>query len=207
MSLLMPAAMADAPLRVTEFLSVEKHRLAAHPKPSLAAGATLADVLTAASAHPNVYTGEEWFTELLADKTLTQKQHARALYARAQHRWKKSSNRIGAWQDFTEFTKRHAQDPYANNARIEAGYVKTEIDRIETRMQELQTLSVWFEHAWQLGMRDEAAGRYKRSGFAPEPQEIQQLQAAGYICVAEAGSAPIGDTRVTSEHPNLYWCG
>ena len=207
MSFIMPAAMADTPLKVAELVNGDQSRLAVQPKPNLSAGEDFAEILTAATDHPNVYTGEAWLSELLEDPSLTPKQHARALYARAQHRWKKSSNRLGAWQDFTEFAERHPTDPYANNARIEAGYVKIEIDRIKKRMQSLQTLSVWFEDAWQLGMRAEAAVRYQRSGFRPEPQEIQQLHAAGYICLVPAQSDARQDTRVTVADANLTWCG
>lgn len=202
MSFIMPAAMADAPL-----MSVQQSRLSAPAKPDVSKGDAFADVLAAAQNHPNVYTGETWLTELLQEPTLTEKQHARALYARAQHRWKKSSNRIGAWQDFTEFTKRHPSDPYARNAGIEAGYVKIEIDRIEKRMQDLQTLSVWFEDAWLLGKHAEAAGRYQRSGLEPEPQEIEQLHAAGYICLLSTETKVREETRVTLASAEMTWCG
>ena len=201
-----PAAMAGAPLQLNQFITAGKHRLDTQSKSPVLSGAAVAEAIEAATNQPNVYTGEQQLSALLENPSLTKKQHARVLYARAQHRWKKSSNRIGAWQDFTDFTKLHPDDPYATNAGIEAGYVKIEIDRIERRMQELQTLSIWFEDAWQLGKRTEAAGRYQRSGFAPEPQELEQLQAAGYICLVPLESASADDTRVTSTQPDLHWC-
>ena len=205
MSFIMPAAQAEAPLWAADYLSVDsaKTRLATNPVPGAMKDAPFADRLEAAQKHPNVYAGEVWLTQLLGEPALSAEQQARVLYARAQHRWKKSSNKLGAFEDFTEFTKRFPDDRYARNAGIEAGYVRTEIDRVEIRMDELQTLSAWFEDAWVLGMRDEAATRYKRSGFLPEPSELARLQEAGYVC----GSSAAGAKQVSSDAPNLYWCG
>ena len=206
MTCIMPTALAEAPLNVAEFMMVERDRAAIHPKPALSKGASYEDVLTAASNHPNAYAGEDWITELLEDEALQPQHRPRVLYARAQHRWKKSSNRIGAWQDFTRFTELYPDDLYAKNAGIEAGYVKSEIDRIKARMEELQTLSIWFEDAWLLGMRDEAAGRYKRSGFTPEPREVEQLRAAGYVCNSAPENPPATLVPVAMDNSNLYWC-
>ena len=205
MSIFMPAAQAEAPLWVADYLSVDraKNRLATRPFPGATKGASFADRLEAAQKHPNVYVGEVWLTQLLGDPSLSTEQQARALYARAQHRWKKSSNRLGAFEDFTDFTKLFPEDRYARNAGIEAGYVRMEIDRVEIRMEELQTLSAWFDDAWILGMRDEAATRYKRSGFQPEPSEMDRLLEAGYVCDSRAS----GDKQLSSAAPDLYWCG
>lgn len=206
-----PAAAADATLTGTKFITPAHTQSSEmdknHPRVRLASGVPFADVLKSAQSHPNAYIGEVWISELLSDDALTSQQQARTLYARAQHRWKKSSNRVGAWQDFSQFTKLYPDDLYATNAGIEARYVETEITRIETRMEELQTLSAWFADAWALGLRDEAAARYKRSGFLPEPVEIDQLKAAGYICDAPSSGVPKGYTAVTQEAQTLYWCG
>lgn len=205
MSLFMPAAQAEASFGVADYLTVDtnKSRLAPSSVQDPSDPESFADLIASAQNHQNVYIGEIWLSQLLEDPSLTTEQQARTLYARAQHRWKKSSNKIGAWRDFTEFTERFPDDRYARNAGIEAGYVRTEIERVEIRMEELQTLSAWFEDAWVLGMRDEAATRYKRSGFLPSPSELERLQEAGYVCSSRAA----GYKLVTSEIPNLYWCG
>lgn len=211
LTFLLPVAVAEAPL--DSAMLVGANRIAAYedsalyPKPELSAEASFTDLLQAAKDHPNAYIGEQWLTELLEDDALTEQQHAQTLYARAQHRWKKSSNKIGAFEDFTSFTELYPEDRYANNAGIEAGYVNDQIVHIEARMENLQTLSQWFEDAWQLGQRDYAAARFKRSGLAPEPEEIARFRQAGYICDFEEGEVPEGYGRVTSETPNLYWCG
>lgn len=171
-----------------------------------AEGVSYQKVLKEADSHANVYAGEAMLTQLLNDPSLTPKQHARVLYARAQHRWKKSSDKVGAFEDFTRFTELYPEDRYANNAGIEAGYVSDEIVIIEARMEELQTLSAWFEDAWVLGMRGDAAVRYKRSGLEPEPGEITRFQQTGYICEMGEGESGKGYRPVTPQMPNLYWC-
>ncbi len=206
MMMIMPAALAEAPRQASEILIVERERPETYPKPKLSSGAAVEDVLKIAENHPNAYVGEAWISELLEEPSLTPKQHARILYARAQHRWKKSSNRIGAWQDFTRFTELYPDDIYANNAGIEAEYVQIEIGRIEARMAELQPLSLWFEDSWLLGKRDEAAGQYQRSGLVPEPHEVELLLAAGYVCSEGRSQGSSDYQRVIPSDPNLYWC-
>ena len=209
-SLLGSVATAESSLDAAVFVETQRGagagKFATYPKPDLSGETTYKDVLKAAENHPNVYIGETWITELLNDKSLTPKQHARVLYARAQHRWKKSSNKVGAWQDFTKFTELYPEDIYARNAGIEAGYVNTEIGYINARMEHLQTLSDWFDDSWQLGKRAEAAARYKRSGFVPEPEELKVLQAAGYVCESGVRGAPSGYNPVSSDASNLHWC-
>lgn len=207
---LLPAAVAETNFQTVAYVSADftgtNSRLAPLEKPKLSDSTNYQVVLKAAQNHPNVYVGEAWMTELLSDEALTPDEHARVLYARAQHRWKKSSNKIGAREDFTTFTELYPDDLYARNAGIEAGYVSTEIGYVEARMEELQTFSDWFDDAWALGLRAEAAGRYKRSGFLPEPYELELLQAAGYICDSSQNAPPNGFNPVSEEAPNLHWC-
>lgn len=208
------AAVAEAPLESAEFVSSERSRtsisLASFPgefsKLKLSESVSYADVLSSAENHPNVFVGEALITELLNDTSLTPDEHARVLYARAQHRWKKSSNKVGAWEDFTQFAKLYPEDPYATNAGIEAGYVSDQISYIETQMDQLQTLSEWFEDAWELGERDYIVERFKRSGLTPEPAEIALLQSAGLICENDINSRQNSATPVSVEAPDLYWC-
>ena len=168
--------------------------------------AQFAAALRGAKAETDPYSGERKLTRLVNNEGLAPDQRARALYARATQRWKKTYDKVGAKSDFDEYVRLYPSATFANNARIEAGYVQTELRAAESRLQTLQTLRDWFDDTWALGKRDEAAARYKRSGLTPEPHQLYALRASGYICSGSGAKKVHNYGPLTSELQTLYWC-
>lgn len=165
-----------------------------------------ASALRGAKADVDPFSGERKLSQLVNNSALAPDQRARALYARAGQRWKKTFNKVGAKADFDEYARLYPSATFANNARIESGYVNTEIRASQSRLQGLQTLRDWFDDTWALGKRDEAASRYKRSGLTPEPHQTYQLRATGYFCQGTGNSKVHNYGPLTPEVQNLYWC-
>jgi len=168
--------------------------------------AQFASALSAAKRDADPYAGEKKLTYLVQNNQLAADQRARALYARATQRWKKSSNKAGALADFDEFGRRYPSNTLANNARIERGYVQNEVTAIQRRMQGLQTLDQWFDDAWSLGERDKAAARYKKSGLSPEKHQAYAMERTGYICRGSGAKSVHNYGPRHSHVNNLYWC-
>jgi len=168
--------------------------------------AKFASALRGAKADVQPFSGEQKLTLLINNPGLAPDQRARALYARAGQRWKKTFDKAGAKSDFDEYARLYPSATFANNARIESGYVQTEISAAQSRLQGLQTLRAWFDDTWSLGKRDEAAARYKRSGLTPEPLQVYWLQATGYLCNGSGAKKLHNYGPVTPEIQNLYWC-
>lgn len=162
--------------------------------------------LQSAKSDTNPYYGEQKLTALVNNQAASPDQRARALYARAGQRWKKTGNKVGAKSDFDEYVRLYPTATFTNNARIESGYVQTEIRAAQSRLQTLQTLRDWFDDTWALGKKDEAVFRYKRSGLTPEPHQIYLLRSTGYLCENSGNSKLHNYGPLTSEIQNLYWC-
>ena len=162
--------------------------------------------LRSANADTNPFSGEQKLTALVNNNALSADQRGRALYARAQLRWKKTFDKAGAKSDFDEYARLYPSATFANNSRIESGYVQTELSAAQSRLQGLQTLRDWFDDTWTLGKRDEAAARYRRSGLTPEPHQVYQLQSTGYLCQGSGAKKLHNYGPVTTEIQNLFWC-
>jgi len=162
--------------------------------------------LSAAKRNTDPFASEQSLTYLVDNPQLAADQRARALYARATQRWKKSGNKTGALADFDEFIRLYPSNAFARNARTERGYVQNEIAAIQRRMQGLQTLDQWFDDAWSIGERDKAAARYKLSGLSPEKHQAYAMERTGYICRG-SGAKPVYTVGPRHSHVNnLYWC-
>lgn len=168
--------------------------------------AQFASALRSAEADANPYSGEQKLTQLVNNTSLTSDQRARALYARGSQRRTKSFDKIGAKADFDEFARLYPSSPYANNARIESGYVQTEMQDAQSRLRTLQTLPEWFDDTWSLGKRDEAAARYRRSGLTPDPHQVSALRATGFLCEGSGAKKVHNYGPLTADIQNLYWC-
>lgn len=162
--------------------------------------------LKAAKADTNPFSGEQKLTELIEYPAITPDQHARALYARATQRWKKTHDKPGAQSDFREYIEKYPSGTFTTNAGYEVLYVEAEMAAAESRLLTLQTLRAWFDDTWALGKRDEAANRYRRSGLTPEPHQLYQLRATGYVCQGAGNSKLHNYGPLTSEIQDLYWC-
>lgn len=162
--------------------------------------------LSAAKRNADPYAGEKSLTYLVGNTQLSSDQRARALYARATQRWKKSGNKTGALADFDEFLRLYPTNAFARNARSERGYVQNEIYAIQRRTQGLQTLDQWFDDTWSLGQRDKAVARYKKSGLSPEKHQVYAMERTGYLCRG-SGAKPVYTVGPRHSHVNnLYWC-
>lgn len=168
--------------------------------------AQFSSALRGAKADVSPFSGERKLTLLVNNSALASDQRARALYARASQRWKKTFDKVGAKSDFDEYVRLYPSATFTNNARIESGYVQTEIHAAQSRLQSLQTLRDWFDDTWALGKKDEAASRYKRSGLTPEPHQVYQLRSTGFLCEGSGNSKLHNYGPLTSEIQNLYWC-
>ena len=168
--------------------------------------AQFASALRAAKADINPYYGEKKLSLLVDNETLAPDQRARALYARAGQRWKKTADKAGAKADFDEYVRLYPDATFANNAKIESGYVFTEMRAAESRLQSLQTLRDWFDDTWSLGKWDDAAARYRRSGLTPEPHQVYALHSTGYLCEGSGAKKLYNYGALTAEIQNLYWC-
>jgi len=162
--------------------------------------------LSDATADEAPYSGERKLTELVESPRVSPVQRAEALYARGHLRWKKTHDKIGAKADFDEYVQLYPSGAFTNNARYEAGYVDTEIHAAKMRLQTVQTLRDWFDDSWALGKREEAAARYKRSRLTPEPHQIYQLRATGFLCEGTGNSKLHNYGPLTPEIQNLFWC-
>ena len=164
------------------------------------------DALSEAKADSAPFSGERKLTTLIDSDRVTPDQRARALYARASLRWKKTFDKTGAKSDFDEYVRLYPTAQFAESARVEAGYVQTEIRGAQSRLQTLQTLRDWFDDTWSLGKREEAAMRYYRSGLTPEPHQVYQLRAMGFLCQGAGTKKVHNYGPITPDIRDLYWC-
>ena len=162
--------------------------------------------LESAKANPNPYSGEQKLTELIESKAIGEAQRGEALYARATHRWKKSTDKAGAKADFEKYLKLFPEGAFTKTATYEVLYVEAEIAEAETRLLTLQTLRAWFDDTWAIGQRDAAAARYRRSGLTPEPHQVYALRSTGYLCQGTGNSKLHNYGALTSDIQDLYWC-
>lgn len=162
--------------------------------------------LKAAKSDVAPFSSERKLTALIDSERATPEQRSCALYARAGVRWKKTQNKIAAKSDFDEYIRLYPDGVFTNNARIESGYVQNEITAVRSRLQTIQTLRDWFDDTWALGNWDEAAFRYRRSRLTPEPHQIYQLRATGFLCENTGNLKLHTYGPLTPEIQNLYWC-
>ena len=162
--------------------------------------------LEGAKAAANPFSGEQQLTELVESKAVNAEQRAQSLYARATHRWKKTSDKAGAKVDFEEYIQLYPEGAFTKNAGYEVLYVDAEIAEAEARLLTLQTLRAWFDDTWALGRRDAAAARYRRSGITPEPHQVYALRSTGYLCQGTGNLKLHNYGPLTSDIQDLYWC-
>ena len=146
-------------------------------------------------------------TKLLERKTLTTEQRVQALYHRGSLRRQKADNRRGAVEDFEKLLKIAPDHKLASRTETELAFARDDVKAIEASLNRFLTLSQWFDGIWVLGEHDEAATRYQRSGLAPTPEQVEKLQAAGYICSSNEDDNKLhlyGETRDDLE--GLQWC-
>ena len=75
-------------------------------------------------------------------------------------------------------------------------------------MDDLQTLSEWFEGAFALGLHEQAVARYRKAGISPPPDQIELMMAFGYLCEDTPGAPKLhqfGPAR--PDLADLHWCG
>ena len=159
-----------------------------------------------AKASTDPYAGERTLTALIDQPGASADQKSRALYARATQRWKKTFDKAGAKSDFDKYVELYPDGVFTNNARYESGYVQNELQAARSRLQTVQTLRAWFDDNWVLGNRAEAASRYRRSGLTPEPHQVYQLRATGFICQNSGNLKVHNYGPLTPELQDLYWC-
>lgn len=145
---------------------------------------------------------------LLERSDLTGYQRGRTLYERATRRWKDGMNKFGGVSDFEALLAMDPNHPFANNAKIELDWAKTEIGYIEKDMNDLQTIAEWFDGAFALGLRDEAVARYRKAGVSPTPEQVQLMKDFGYLCDDLTGAPKLhqfGPER--ADLSDVHWCG
>ncbi|MAN67117.1 MAG: hypothetical protein CME91_10770 [Hyphomonadaceae bacterium] len=164
-------------------------------------------VIAQALADSNPYDADRMLSELLARNSLTTEQKVQALYHRGSLRRQAANDRRGAIEDFEKLLKMAPDHALAANAKTELGYVRTDIDQIEASMNRFLTLAQWFDGVWTLGDHEEAVTRYRKSGLAPTPEQVETLTDAGYICKTKDSDARLheyGDER--DDLAGLEWC-
>ena len=175
--------------------------------PPVEDGAPVAAAMASAEALPDPYQKDAAYSVILSRDGLSEEQRVRALFARASLRRQAGDNRRGAVADFEEMLALAPEHELAKNAAVELGYTRADITKIEGSMKRLLTLSDWFDKAWVLGDHDMAATRHQKSRLSPNPEQVQKLKTAGYICGNEGEGGPVyqlGDMR--SDLTGLNWC-
>ena len=164
-------------------------------------------VIAQALSEQNPYTAERQLSGLLDRDTLTTEQKVQALYHRGSLRRQSADNRRGAVEDFEAMLALAPDHALAANARTELDYARTDVERIETSMNRFLNLPDWFDGMWVLGEHEAAVARFRDSGLAPTPEQVEKLIAAGYVCDADNPDARLhtyGDDR--DDLKGLDWC-
>lgn len=164
-------------------------------------------VIAQALSDSNPYEADARLSELLARKSLTSEQRIQALYHRGSLRRQSANNRRGAIKDFEALLKAAPDHALAANARTELDYVRSDVAQIEASMNRFLTLAQWFDGVWTLGDHEAAVERYRRSGLAPTPEQVETLKAAGYVCETGTSGARLhefGSDR--DDLAGLEWC-
>ena len=164
-------------------------------------------IIAQALADSNAYEADAMLTELLARASLTKEQRVQALYHRGSLRRQAANDRLGAIEDFEALLALAPEHALAKNTRTELDYVRTDVESIKASMNRFLTLAQWFDGTWTLGDHDAAAARYRKSGLAPTPEQVETLIAAGYVCAAEDQDSMLheyGDPR--ADLAGVEWC-
>lgn len=164
-------------------------------------------VIAQALEDPNPYAAEASLTELLARESLSDAQRAEALFQRGSLRRQAADNRRGAIDDFKKMLKLAPEHSLATRTKVELDFVEKDVQAIEESMNRFLTLSQWFDGTWVLGNHTEAAARYQKSGLAPNAEQVQKLEAAGFICKTDKDDTRLheyGEDRDDLE--GLEWC-
>ncbi len=158
------------------------------------------------SENPVMY--DEALTLILDRHDLTSFMRGRVLFERGTRRWKDGQNKLGAIADFDAIVALDPTHPFAANAMIEKGFAETEIGHIEAGMNELQTITEWFDGAFSIGNHDNAVARYRESGLSPTPEQVGVMKMFGYVCDDLPGAPKLhhfGPER--ADLLNVHWCG
>ena len=165
-------------------------------------------LMAQAKRNENPVAYDQALSAILERNDLTSFMRGRTLFERATRRWKDGMDKFGAVSDFEALLAMDPNHPFANNARIELGWAKEEIVRIEQGMNDLQTISEWFDGAFSLGLRDEAVARYRKSGISPTVAQVETMKSFGYLCDNIPGAPRLH--HFGPERPdvsNVHWCG
>jgi len=164
-------------------------------------------VIAQALSESNPYEAEALLSDLLARTSLSTEQRVQALYQRGSLRRQEADDREGAVEDFEALLALAPDHSLAFNARTELEYVRTDIEQIKASMNRFLNLSDWFDGTWTLGQHEEAVTRYRNSGLAPTPEQVQTLIQAGYICETDSENTRLhdfGDDR--DDLAGMEWC-
>lgn len=184
---------------------------ASTPPPVEISPAEFQNIIGQASASESVVRVDRDLSALLARPAASVEQKAQAHYLRGHKRWHSAYNLPGALADFERFVALAPLDERVEETRAIQITIAEDIRTLEQRLAGLQTLENWFDDKVAMGQLDEAAGRQRRSGLAPNVSQTDLLREAGYICV-DGASAP--GTQPVHQHGDnapehvigLVWC-
>ena len=164
-------------------------------------------VIAEALSETNPFEAEALLSDLLARSSLTTEQRAQALYHRGSLRRQDADDREGAVEDFEALLALAPDHSLAPNAQTELDYVRTDIEEIKASMNRFLNLPDWFDGTWTLGQHEQAVTRYRTSGLAPTPEQVQTLIQAGYICEADSQEARLHDFGEDRDDlAGMEWC-